>query len=80
MSPALAKWLNDADTLHHVRHFGITPAPLQLKYLNARWDDYYISLVGELFDRLREPYEDPIAWSRLGNAITQAGSTSLMER
>ncbi len=74
MSPALAKWLNDADTLHHVRHFGITPAPLQLKYLNARWDDYYISLVGELFDRLHEPYEDPVAWSRLGNAITQAGS------
>ncbi|MFN3242153.1 MAG: DEAD/DEAH box helicase [Planctomycetota bacterium] len=73
MRATLAKWVGDADALHHVERFGSSQPPLQLSYIRSRGDDYYISLVGELFDRLREPYRDPVDWSRLGNAITQAG-------
>jgi helicase len=73
MRPALAKWVSDADALYHVRRFGLQQMPPQLDYLRTRGDDYYLSLVGELFRRIREPYEDPVEWSRLGNALTQAG-------
>ncbi len=73
MRATLAKWLSDADALHHVERFGFSEQPLQLRYIRSRSDDYYISLVGELFDRLHKPYEDSVDWSRLGNAITQAG-------
>lgn len=73
MRSALAKWVNDADALYHVQRFGIQQTPLLLNYLRVRGDDYYLSLVGELFHRMREPYEDPVEWSRLGNALTQAG-------
>lgn len=73
MRESLARWVSDADTLHHVERFGLAQPPLELSYLRARGDDYYIALVGELFDRIREPYTDSADWSRLGNAITQAG-------
>lgn len=73
MRETLAKWVSDADALHHVERFGLSQLPLELSYLRARGDDYYISLVGELFDRIRDPYNDSVDWSRLGNAITQAG-------
>ncbi len=73
MRPALAKWVSDADALYHVQRLGIRLRPPQLEDLRARGDDYYISLVGELFDRIRDDYQDPVEWSRLGNALTQAG-------
>jgi helicase len=73
MRSTLARWVSDADVLHHVERFDLGAAPQRLRYLADRSDDYYISLVGELFDRLSEPYEDRADWSRLGNAITQAG-------
>ncbi len=77
MRETLAKWVSDADALHHVERFGFSQPPLQLSYLRSRGDDYYISLVGELFDRLHEPYDDSVDWSRLGNAITQAGGVGV---
>jgi len=73
MRDVLAKWVSDADALHHVERFGFTQTPLQLSYVRTRNDDYYISLVGELFERLRDEYEHATDWSRLGNAITLAG-------
>jgi superfamily II DNA/RNA helicase len=73
MREVLAKWVSDADALNYVERFGFPQTPLKLNYLRSRGDDYYISLVGELFDRLHEPYSDSVDWSRLGNAITQAG-------
>ena len=73
MRSVLSKWVSDADALHHVQRFGIRQAPLELAYLTARHEDYYLSLVGELFHRIRESYDDPLEWSRLGNALTQAG-------
>lgn len=68
------KWVSDADVLHHVQRFGLRQTPLQLGYLQTRRDDYYLSLVGELFQRIQEPYEDPADWSRLGNALLQSSS------
>lgn len=77
MRETLAKWVSDADALHHVERFGFLQPPSQLSYLYPRGDDYYISLVSELFDRLHEPYEDSVDWSRLGNAIAQAGGVGI---
>lgn len=73
MRETLTKWVGDADALHHAERLGFADIPLQLSYLRARGDDYYISLVGELFARLRNPYDDTADWGRLANAITQAG-------
>jgi helicase len=73
MRTALEAWLNDAETVQYIDKFGLEATPTALAYLRGREDDYYISLVGELFARLHEPYEDPVDWSRLGNALTQAG-------
>ncbi|GEM90324.1 DEAD/DEAH box helicase [Oceanithermus desulfurans] len=72
MRETLAKWVSDADALYHVERFGFSQPP-ELSHLRSRGDDYFISLVSELFDRLHEPYSDSTDWSRLGNAITQAG-------
>jgi helicase len=69
----LETWVNDADALQYIDRFGLQATPAGLGYLRGREDDYYISLVGELFARLHEPYEDPLEWSRLGNALTQIG-------
>lgn len=77
MKETLAKWVSDADALHHVERFGMRYTPMQLSYLRSRGDDYYISLVGELFHRLHEPYSDSVDWSRLGNAIIQAGGVGI---
>lgn len=77
MRETLAKWVSDAGALYHVERFGFSQPPLQLSYLRSRGDDYYISLVAELFDRLHEPYNDSVDWSQLGNAITQAGGVGV---
>lgn len=72
MRESLARWVSDADALHHVDRLGFARAPARLDYLRSRREDYYISLVGELFDRLNQPYDDSVDWSRLGNAIAHA--------
>jgi hypothetical protein len=69
----LAKWISDADALHNIQRFGFIKTPIELHYIRARQDDYYISLVGELFERIRNPYEDSTEWARLGNALTLTG-------
>lgn len=73
MRETLARWVSDADALHYVERLGSLPPTERLSYVRDRGDDYYISLVAELFQRLDEPYSDSVDWSRLGNAITQAG-------
>ena len=74
MRPELAQWVRHADALHHVQLLGFQQTPLLLSYVTTRRDDFYISLIGELFQRMREPYLDQVEWSRLGNALTQAGA------
>lgn len=72
MRSVLEKWIGDADALHHIERFGFVQRPLEFEYLKARRDDYYIALVGELFERIAAPYDDPAEWSKLGNALMQA--------
>ena len=71
MRPVLDTWVNDADALQYVDHFRLERTPVGFAYLRGREDDYYLALVGELFARLIDPYEDDQEWARLGNAITQ---------
>lgn len=73
MRAGLAQWANDADALYHIEQFGFVQLPLPLSYVRNRGDDFFTALMAELFDRLREPYPNAADWSRLGNAITQAG-------
>ena len=43
-----------------------------LDYQDGRAFDLYVSLVGELFDLLRDEPEDARDWATLGNAFAQA--------
>lgn len=74
MKQVLDEWINDADRLQYAEKFALPTIPQELDRIRRRGDDYYVSLVGELFDRLHTPYEDPSDWSRLGNALTQLGA------
>src|SRR5947209_4976579 len=71
MRPVLSKWMSDADAVRQFEHFKIPQQLLELEYVRKRSDDYYISLVGELFENLREGFPDPKDWARLGDAIAQ---------
>lgn len=74
MRASLASWISDAEALRHLDHFRVSNVPLSLAYQQVRKDDLYIALVGELFDRMREAYDDPIHWARLGNALAEYAS------
>ena len=69
MRASLARWVGDADALRHLEHFRVSQAATDFTHIRTRADDYYISLVGELFDRMRDAYGDPTQWARLGNAL-----------
>lgn len=69
MRPSLAKWVRDADALRHLEHFRVQQATTEFAHIRTRAEDYYLSLVGELFQKMREGYEDSASWARLGNAL-----------
>lgn len=71
MREILQNWINDADNFRHLRHFNIAQLPIELAHLGSRLDDYYISLVGELFKNLHEVEVSDLDWSQLGNAFLQ---------
>lgn len=71
MKDSLLRWIGDADALRHMERLGVREVPLVLSYQLPRKDDLFISLVGELFDRMREDYDQPNDWARLGNALGQ---------
>lgn len=71
MRPSLERWISDADALRHLEHFRVSHASIDLTHVRARADDYYLSLVGELFERVREGSADGPGWARLGNALAQ---------
>ncbi|MCA9633388.1 MAG: DEAD/DEAH box helicase [Myxococcales bacterium] len=71
MREVLARWVRDADALRQVEHFRLPEVPLRLGYLRPRADDLFITLTGELFQRIREDYPEPETWARLGNAFGQ---------
>jgi helicase len=70
MRASLARWIGNADALRHLERFRVA-VPDSYAGLRARADDYYLSLVGELFERLRENAGVSADWARLGNAFAQ---------
>jgi helicase len=74
MRASLARWIGDADALWHLEHFGVSPAGLDLTHIRTRASDYYLSLVGDLFDRMRADDADGAEWTRLGDALSQFAS------
>jgi len=71
MNATLLKWIVDADAVRHVEYFQGSQTVLDLSPVRTRVEDYYISLVGELFDQMRTDDGVPLEWSRLGNAFAQ---------
>lgn len=71
MRASLQRWINDADTARHLRHFQFAQLPIELAPIEHRLDDYYISLVGELFGNLHLPQVPSADWAQLGNAFLQ---------
>lgn len=69
MRESLARWIAQADALHYLERLGTPQAQTEFAHVRTRADDHYISLVGELFERMREGYVDPTQWARLGNAL-----------
>ncbi|WP_409185987.1 DEAD/DEAH box helicase [Amycolatopsis sp. VS8301801F10] len=74
MRQALRTWVADADTRQSVNLYGLQAQLPGLAYQDGREFDLYLSLVGELFDLLRDEPEDPRDWATLGNALSQAAS------
>ena len=70
MTESLIRWIATADALRHIEHFQ-AEIPLALTFIRERADDYYTSLVGDLFDRMRENSAESTEWARLGNAFAQ---------
>jgi superfamily II DNA/RNA helicase len=75
MRASLARWIGDADALRHLEHFRVQQSSLNLAHILARTDDYYLALVGELFDRMRESSADAAGWARLANALAQLAAS-----
>lgn len=71
MRASLQRWINNADTARHLRHFQFAQLPIELGSIDHRLDDYFISLVGELFANLHQPEVAPADWAQLGNAFLQ---------
>lgn len=71
MRDSLQRWINIADTARHLRHFQFAQLPIELSFIDHRLDDYYISLVGELFGNLHLPQVASADWAQLGNALLQ---------
>lgn len=68
MRPDLERWIGDADALVHQEHLR-GQVSSGFDYVRSRVDDFYVSLVGELFDRIRRSDIDSSGWARLGNAL-----------
>ena len=69
MNEHLAQWIGDADALRHIEQFRVPQLSIDRAYIYNRADDYYLSLAGELFTRMRNGSEDADGWARLGNAL-----------
>lgn len=71
MRQELRTWIADADTRHNLTQYGLHSQLPELNYQDGRAFDLYITLVGELFDFLRNEPGDTRDWSTLGNAFSQ---------
>jgi helicase len=71
MRELLQNWINDADNIRHLRLFAIPQTPINIAHVANRPQDFYISLVGELFSCLHSPDTSRSDWAQLGNAFLQ---------
>lgn len=55
----------------HLGQFSVAALPLELAQIGSRLADYYISLVGELFDGIHSMDTPSDDWAQLGNAFLQ---------
>ena len=55
----------------HLGQFSIAEMPIELAQIGSRLEDYYISLVGELFHGVNSPDTPSDDWAQLGNAFLQ---------
>lgn len=74
MRNTLTRWVADADAVRHLEDFRVSTDAFNLAHIRVRASDYYLSLVGELFDTMRTGNSAPAEWARLGNALAQFGS------
>lgn len=74
MDQHLLRWIGDADAIRHIERFRVPQVTVEQAEVRARFDDYYIALVGELFTRMRTGSEDAEGWSKLGNALAQVAT------
>ncbi|WP_028478331.1 hypothetical protein [Nocardia sp. CNY236] len=70
MRASLQQWVVDAQTRYSLRDFGLQARLDEIAYLDARVIDFYFSLAGELFRRIRDGRDDHADWAVLGNALT----------
>ncbi|VVP12406.1 hypothetical protein PS900_03412 [Pseudomonas fluorescens] len=55
----------------HLGQFSVAALPIELAQIGNRLTDYYISLVGELFDGIHSTNTPSDDWAQLGNAFLQ---------
>lgn len=80
MRPILQNWINSADNARHLRLFSIAQAPVHLANVMNRYEDYYISLVGELFRSINSPETPQADWAQIGNALLQFSAETTDEQ
>ena len=77
MEESLARWIRDADSTIHMDHFQVSEPSSDISYILRRAGDYYVSLVGALFEYMSTAASIGPDWARLGNAFAAfAGSDS----
>ena len=70
MNASLSEWIGHAEALRQLTYFRATQSTLDLQQVRSRSRDYYISLVGELFDQMRADNRSPTELARLANALS----------
>jgi hypothetical protein len=80
MRESLQNWINDASNLHYLKYFDIPQIPIALAHVTNRAVDYYISLVGELFERINDTNTPNGDWLRIANALLQIASECSVEQ
>ncbi|GAA2165489.1 replicative superfamily II helicase [Humibacillus xanthopallidus] len=71
MRQLLRTWIADADTRQSLEQYRLPAQIVGLDYQDGRSFDLFLSLVGELFDLLRDAPADSRDWATLGNALSQ---------
>lgn len=69
MRETLGRWIADAETNHAIEDFRLDARLAQLDYLDDRGTDLYYSLVGELFDMVRDGAGDSADWASVGRGL-----------